>query len=57
MLVSEADFQQATWAMLTQLQNFDQALIARMSEVLRLCSVRDNGSEHVKSGILDRYAK
>ena len=57
MAVSETEFQQAMGAMQAQMQNLERALNARIAlaeaEVLRLRAARDDGSKHVKSGILD----
>ena len=57
MAVSETDFQQAMAAMQSQMHNFDQALNSRIAlaeaEVFRLRAARDDGSTHIKSGILD----
>ena len=57
MAVPESDFAQAMQAMQAQMQNFEQALNARIAfaeaEVLRLRAARDDGSKHVKGGILD----
>ena len=57
MAVSETDSQLATGAVQAQMQNLERALNARIAlaeaEVLRLRAARDDGSKHVKSGILD----
>ena len=57
MAVAETQSQQAMSDIQTQIQVLDRALNARIalavSEVLRLRSVREDGANHVKSGILD----
>ena len=57
MAVSAAEFQQAMDAMQAQMQNLERGLTARIAldeaKVLRLRSARDDGSKHVKSGIMD----
>ena len=57
MSILEAKFQQAMQALQTQIAVLDCALNARIApaeaEVLRFRSPREDGTKHVKSGIVD----